>query len=657
MNLSGSSVPSHRFQSKRCYVSCMTALAVLTVGTLLAGCGVQQSGITGPGQPGPSNTNASLTNLVGNSGATTAVSSNGTGSGSSNGTQGSDSGGSGGSGGNAPGSAGQASKGSFSKGGSSSAEAWRVTPPPASGLSAYGLQDAAGMRPQDLQFFDASDGWIAGGKLLYATKDGGKSWSKVYSGSEQLEQIDFLSPTSGFALMSSGTGGAGQTTGLALWQTNDGGSSWTRVTTASALPVQGLTAGQQCQITFRDAKHGLLSVSGSTEQRSGSTTTAHAYATNDGGHTWKALAVPSGAKAVAYADAFHGLALVSGATHFGIEWTTDGGQTWKTVYTKSAQAELSGDVWMDATGDAWVQVDGGYGMMQESYTLLHSSDSGANWTTAVANATAGGGPAPGVPDANSSMRGPGLVAAGLDLVDGQHAILAGVSLASGQYGLVSTGWTGDGGASWHNGTEQMPGQGGMVSFVNPQHGWLVSTANKRFADVFTTVNGGQSWSLAYQFVLSQDGAQNGRITDIHYQNDALAKIGATGLRDGVQVYLPTKGLDNDVFHIVKTNGDNSVGLVYDHLWVIESSKPLAKPAGPQVNYEEQLGGSLTNHSDGDFGNYVETTNQQGQVNKFLFFKQGDTYVSIQYLQPGSVYSDRQLVQVANSLGALAKVGQ
>ncbi|MCL6452876.1 MAG: hypothetical protein K6T78_04500 [Alicyclobacillus sp.] len=513
--------------------------------------------------------------------------------------------------------------------------------------AAYPLQNAPGFAPDAVQFVDSAHGWLVGPNQIYATSDGGRRWAEVYQTSAQtILRVDFVNRDTGFALMTAAGSGA---SGLALWQTSDGGRSWQKVTPASAADALpgALQSGQQVQIRFLDARTGFVFLSGTTAEMTGaSAVPAAAYETTDGGQHWRALPVPKGATAVAYADAGHGTALVSGGTQFQMERTSDGGATWQTVLQKSTQNDVTGQVWMDTPRDIWVQVIGGYGMMQEGYTLFHSADAGATWSTPVANATAGGGPAPGVPNAGPATAGPGLVADDIDVVDEGHAFEAGVSLPTGPYGIVSTGRTGDG-VHWQNGPDGFPGSFGAISFVNDQQGWLVTRADNRFADVFATVDGGANWSLIYQFVLSPQGVQNGRLTPIAYTANQLQEAGQTGQRDGIPVWLPTLGLDNDALHIVKTDGDGSIGLVYNHIWLIESKHPVDIPSEPEVQYQEQL-------ADGSAARYVETTNQRGQVNQFLFFKRGSTYVLMEYLQSNAPYSDWQMVRVANSLEAVTQ---
>ncbi len=76
-------------------------------------------------------------------------------------------------------------------------------------------------------FADAVHGWVATGQELVATTDGGQTWRAVTpTGSapapQDLQQLDFISPTTGWAIAVSG----GQTQ---LWRTQDGGSAWTEL--------------------------------------------------------------------------------------------------------------------------------------------------------------------------------------------------------------------------------------------------------------------------------------------------------------------------------------------------------------------------------------------------------------------------------------------
>lgn len=76
-------------------------------------------------------------------------------------------------------------------------------------------------------FADAQHGWVATGEELLATSDGGQSWHAVVPHSrapapQDVRQLDFVSPTTGWAV-------ASQSGGIQLWETQDGGRDWSEL--------------------------------------------------------------------------------------------------------------------------------------------------------------------------------------------------------------------------------------------------------------------------------------------------------------------------------------------------------------------------------------------------------------------------------------------
>jgi photosystem II stability/assembly factor-like uncharacterized protein len=51
-----------------------------------------------------------------------------------------------------------------------------------------------------VQFVSADDGWVAGGKGILATSDGGRHWRLQYSGGAALQQVDFVDHADGWAV-------------------------------------------------------------------------------------------------------------------------------------------------------------------------------------------------------------------------------------------------------------------------------------------------------------------------------------------------------------------------------------------------------------------------------------------------------------------------
>jgi len=166
-----------------------------------------------------------------------------------------------------------------------------------------------------LAALSASEGWVVVCRhygdhdegAVRHTADGGSTWqenatfplpSSAYSG-----EIVFADPTHGWVLMA-GT----------IYKTVDAGDTWTQVAGAPKVYALG----------FTDARHGFAY--GDSGPYSG--TFAHAWATSDGGDTWRSMPLPAsqdGYSSMTFVDADHGFVVLGWGTSFA---TDDGGLTW-----------------------------------------------------------------------------------------------------------------------------------------------------------------------------------------------------------------------------------------------------------------------------------------------------------------------------------------
>ena len=195
-------------------------------------------------------------------------------------------------------------------------------------------------------FTDATHGWVVGYDVILLTKDGGATWNtqRTWSGgnSEYFFGVSFADDTHGWAV-----GGGGH-----IFATTDGGVTWTPQDSGSSVHLSG--------VAFADATHGwavgndgtiLVTKNGGalwSTQRSGPNTdyvnsvafsdATHGWAvgwdedagagtilaTTDGGATWRAQSsgVSTYLGAVAFGDSMHGCAVGNGGV---ILTTTTGG--------------------------------------------------------------------------------------------------------------------------------------------------------------------------------------------------------------------------------------------------------------------------------------------------------------------------------------------
>ncbi|TDG00695.1 hypothetical protein [Paenibacillus piri] len=334
-------------------------------------------------------------------------------------------------------------------------------------------------------FVSATEGWAGGNGFIAHTTDGGAHWTNQYTEAGNIGGFAFLSgnPKIGWAYEGQVNGPvaagapAGNRKKTRLLHTKDGGATWTVVNPSAPLGNEVHFVSEQ-------------------EGYSGN------HATRDGGKTWSELPVPAELSGEAYFQTgTNGWAVLNKGNTYEIEHSTNNGKTWKSVYSQPVGSILNGAV-IRSTGkdDVWVQLIGDSGMTQTSYTLLHSKDAGKTWIPVVANSTAGGGPAPGYqPGTETGPKGPGTKPGQLLPLSAQTAFMLGMCPSCGDAGEVSLGWTLDGGSTWTNSSQKLPGQDGMASFVNDKHGWLLTYAYSKPSVLYETKDGGKQWNKVYSF--------------------------------------------------------------------------------------------------------------------------------------------------------------
>ncbi|UQZ83155.1 Ycf48-like protein [Paenibacillus konkukensis] len=370
-------------------------------------------------------------------------------------------------------------------------------PPAASGGN--GASDASGGAPADpskpvqssehaanevavgsVQFVSATEGWTGGPGAVLHTKDGGKTWETQYQGAGSAQSFSFLNNQVGWAYVSPNreAGQAGKDGAQArLLHTGDGGAHWSAV--AEAAPIGP-------DIRFISEQEGF----------SGNQYTA------DGGKTWTALPIPANTKGEPFfLTKDQGWAVTMKDSNYEIQLTKDGGKTWKPVWTHATVSQVTGaTIRSTESSDVWVLLVGETGMNQTSYTLLHSKDEGKSWKPVVANSTAGGGPAPGYKiNEQAGPKGPGTKPGQLIVVNPQTAFLTGVCPPCSDMGAVTVGWTQDGGITWTNGEQQLPGVEAEASFIDGKQGWIVIRGYDKPSVLYRTQDGGKKWDAVHTF--------------------------------------------------------------------------------------------------------------------------------------------------------------
>jgi photosystem II stability/assembly factor-like uncharacterized protein len=299
----------------------------------------------------------------------------------------------------------------------------------ATGVASFSFLNAA------TGFVEQTDGTI------FLTKDGGQTVeqkTRIPLNGAAAEQIDFVSPSTGFAVTSGGGGGR-------ILRTADGAGSWTQV---------GSSPAQLSEITF---------VTPTTAYAVGANSTL--LTSTDEGNTWKALplALPPGTAPltltqISCSDAMHCLiatAPAPGGNSNVLVRTTDGGMTGALV-SPSEQNLLS---------VAFSTASNAVAVGQNGATVL-SADGGATFPTLVSHRLGA---------AFSSV-----------IRIGQSPLDAYVPGLAGQIAATT-----NGGAGWS--VLRVPTSANLqdVAFPTTEVGYAVN----KDGTVFRTATGGLSWSI------------------------------------------------------------------------------------------------------------------------------------------------------------------
>jgi photosystem II stability/assembly factor-like uncharacterized protein len=357
---------------------------------------------------------------------------------------------------------------------------------------------------QAVQFTDPEHGWLAGAGRILATTDGGRSWTRQYSGPAQLDQVDFTDAAHGWAV------GPG-----ALLRTADGGSSWTSLP-EPRVAGQCLAVGSVHFVSPTDG----YAVAGPPPASSASTSSASVFEgsagvpaaggrllrTADGGRTWSGIAAaPSGAQSACFGSARDGYAGASGR----IWRTTDAGLTWALVFTepRAAAGQAAASQHRSASGSdtpllqcagpaaAWVLFLGsGAAMMHVPY-LAYATAQGSEWHGVMEE-----------PVLESALRpalhlaaGPGSEPGPFSVISPQAAVFIGYTPPANGWGAAPVALvTGGGTALRQAGNVAGINRPLAAAFLSQSQGWVVgeNLRTNRFL-VEATGDGGRSWTTQY----------------------------------------------------------------------------------------------------------------------------------------------------------------
>jgi photosystem II stability/assembly factor-like uncharacterized protein len=214
------------------------------------------------------------------------------------------------------------------------------------------VRNNQGERLRDTFFIDERLGWIAGtGGSIYKTEDGGASWKRKESGTDNdLQEIRFLNARNGWASGRESRGGKSVSVTLL---TSDGGDSWASLNEEKGIdlfPVFFTSLNHGCGIDddngivcTQDGDKWRVVYSGEGKRKSktsifflnekkGWVAGDRIWHTEDGGETWKQqLALPATTSLVFERILFVNESLGWAQTLDQVWRTSDGGHTWTKI--------------------------------------------------------------------------------------------------------------------------------------------------------------------------------------------------------------------------------------------------------------------------------------------------------------------------------------
>ncbi|MDC3415097.1 hypothetical protein NC797_16460 [Aquibacillus sp. 3ASR75-11] len=327
-----------------------------------------------------------------------------------------------------------------------------------------------------IRLIDPSSGWVGGNGWIAKTNSGGKDWDIQYQGEQTVDQLFALDKDNAWVVFADNSE---KQDGRRLLNTTNGGKNWSPV---GRLPNKGF-------LHFNSNEVGFV---------------GNAYTTN-GGKSWSTFDIPDNMKGNAYFhDLKNGWAVTQEGKQIIVMRTTNGGESWEKVMTRATVVDVR-DAKIRSAGqnDAWIELVGGAGMSQVSYSVFHTGDGGNNWQTVINNSTAGAGPAPGLPmkspeKAQTDITNNGSAPGQLYVVSPDVAFMGGYCAACDKSNSI--GWTTDGGKTWQRSDQAFPGyKGAYIAFADAKSGWLITSDSQRPSVMYTTTTGGKTWEQVFTF--------------------------------------------------------------------------------------------------------------------------------------------------------------
>jgi photosystem II stability/assembly factor-like uncharacterized protein len=306
---------------------------------------------------------------------------------------------------------------------------------------------------------------------ILATSNFGRTWARVWRGTEELRDVDFVNASTGWAL------GDGILVG-----TVDGGQHWHRLGQPRAGPLR--------RVHFASRTQGW-GVAGGTDQADQGPMQAQAATalvhTSDGGRSWSALAAPAPPQSVCFTAPEDGW-LASGTS---VWRSVDGGHRWGSRPSFTLPVPTEGlpafaELQCAAPGAAWVRFDAGDAAAgHRPYALYASGDGGGHWRGVL-----------GEPGTLGNLlrlpAGPGSYPGPFSVIDPSQAFLLSPTPAAEATGSMLAGQG--------SRLQRLPDLPGTTlstplsaSFASATRGWVVGSNLAGRAVLLATSNGGRSW--------------------------------------------------------------------------------------------------------------------------------------------------------------------
>lgn len=321
-------------------------------------------------------------------------------------------------------------------------------------------------------------GWTGGKGFILKTRDGGHQWTRQYSGPASITSFDFVNQLVGWALAPN-----------RLLTTTDGGVHWkARFERHHAL----------ASVDFLTPKvgWGVSRVSESFPPQDFPPDEGRLARTQNGGLTWTSSS--QRAQSVCFTDPRHGWV----GYHNSVLRTVDGGRTWRRSPLTAFRGRMTPTMRMNVFASiacggggvwAWFASGGGAGN-QDPYIAYRETSTG--WRAMFEEkGFIEGYPRVRVPQGPGSYPGPFTV------IGSRTAFFVGRDFGRSAVGIMSTM---DGGKTWRRHLFRTLNCCDVLaaSFADSRHGWvagraLSNSANARRGEIFTTTDGGGSWSREY----------------------------------------------------------------------------------------------------------------------------------------------------------------